>query len=251
MGAFHPAMTPVAAGGGGVDDPLDIYGTDLVLWLRADAATASQWTDASTHGNDVTQGTGANQPVVNSGGQNGRAYVTFDGSNDYYALATGFAGYPAGSGATVFIVARRGGTSDTLLNLENSSNANAIQVRVDSSGFHGFTVVVNNGGAAQSRGALGTVAPSTGSVVLFQGWITSSPVVRQNVSGSDETSSSAAASDDTHADVDGAIIGQNIALNQAFAGDMYEVIVAKVNDDTKRASVLTYVEDYYAIDVTP
>ena len=60
-----------------------------VLWLKADAlglangTAVSTWTDQTEYGFNLTQGTGANQPILYTGQINGYPAVRFDGSNDF------------------------------------------------------------------------------------------------------------------------------------------------------------------------
>lgn len=71
---------------------LDVAPTDLVCFYDArrlnlsDGDPVATWQDASGNGNDVTQGTGANQPTYRGPGSasaiNGVPTVEFDGSND-------------------------------------------------------------------------------------------------------------------------------------------------------------------------
>ena len=73
----------------GISAPDNIRG--LQLWLDAnDRSTitesgdkVSRWDDKSGNGNDVTQGTGANQPTTQSDAQNGKNVLVFDGTNHF------------------------------------------------------------------------------------------------------------------------------------------------------------------------
>ncbi len=78
-------------------------GDDLVLWLKGDAGTStttdggglSSWADLSTNGNDVSQGTGGNQPLFRNNTTNNINYnpvIDFDGTDDYMQDASGILG---------------------------------------------------------------------------------------------------------------------------------------------------------------
>jgi hypothetical protein len=81
-----------------------------VLWLRADlgvtlnAGNVSAWADQSGLGNDVTQATAADQPLLVASAQNGRPGVRFDGVDDSLdRAATNF----FGSGAYSMVTAQK------------------------------------------------------------------------------------------------------------------------------------------------
>jgi len=84
MSAFTKCFRPVSS------YPSDF--ADLAVWLRADSGVkfdiptkrVSTWSDSSGQGNNMTQSTAANQPLREGyGGQNDKAYFSFDGTTDY------------------------------------------------------------------------------------------------------------------------------------------------------------------------
>jgi hypothetical protein len=72
-------------------------GSALALWLDADAAstitlngsTVSQWNDKSGNNRHAVQAVAASQPAYTPAGLNGKAVLTFDGSNDLFELSSG------------------------------------------------------------------------------------------------------------------------------------------------------------------
>ena len=72
-------------------------GSALALWLDADDAvtitlndsTVSQWNDKSGNNRDAVQAVAASQPAYTPAGLNGKAVLTFDGSNDLFELSSG------------------------------------------------------------------------------------------------------------------------------------------------------------------
>lgn len=82
--------TVAGAGSPAPVTPVTIFGSQLQEWWRADlgitvATGVSSWL-GQVSGTDFAQGTGANQPAYDAtGGPNGTAKMTFDGSNDSLA----------------------------------------------------------------------------------------------------------------------------------------------------------------------
>ena len=83
MSAFTKCFRPVSS------YPSDF--ADLAVWLRADSGVTfdiptkrvSAWSDSSGTNNNMAQSTAANQPLREGyGGQNDKAYFSFDGTND-------------------------------------------------------------------------------------------------------------------------------------------------------------------------
>lgn len=72
-------------------------GSALALWLDADDAatitlngsTVSQWNDKSGNNRNAVQAAAAAQPAYTPAGLNGKAVLTFDGSNDLLELSSG------------------------------------------------------------------------------------------------------------------------------------------------------------------
>ena len=106
------AVAQTGPGGVGTNDGT----SNLELWLDAsdlslsDGDDVSSWTDVSGNGNDATAG---NAPTFVSGGNtsnlNGRAAVSFDGSDDYLSLSSNITSVDG----TYFIVTIKPGGEDT------------------------------------------------------------------------------------------------------------------------------------------
>ncbi len=85
------------------------------LWLDAnDSGTitigtgVSQWDDKSGNSRHVTQATGANQPAYNSVQLNGKAVLSFDGTDDCLRRTTGLSGLLQNIGAaSIYVVYRQ------------------------------------------------------------------------------------------------------------------------------------------------
>jgi prepilin-type N-terminal cleavage/methylation domain-containing protein len=97
------------------DYPLCV--SDLKLWLESDLGVelnggdVSTWADQSGLGNDATQTTPANQPLLVSGYQNGHAAVKFDGATTFMNGTT-ISGFSTSS-LSIFIVAAGENSANT------------------------------------------------------------------------------------------------------------------------------------------
>ena len=85
---------------------------NLEYWFKADSlalsdgAAVATWADSSGNTRDISQGTGANQPVYKTGILNGQPVVRFDGSNDTLARAPEAANKSAAFSMFVVVVPR-------------------------------------------------------------------------------------------------------------------------------------------------
>ena len=136
MSAFTKCFRPVSS------YPSDF--ADLVVWLRADSGVTfdiptkrvSAWADKSGNSNDVAQATVANQPLREGyGGQNDKAYFSFDGTND---LITSSNNSPIATNFTIFEVSKIDEVSNNVFGW-NSGDA-SISIGTDASGYMSTTV---------------------------------------------------------------------------------------------------------------
>ena len=113
---YAPGSAPAFDGGGFL--PSGVEG--LNLWLdAADSSTitesggaVSQVDDKSGKGNNVTQGTGANQPTTNATTINGKNVIDFD-ANDFLSVADNATlDFDSGTGFSIFLVVNATGYSD-------------------------------------------------------------------------------------------------------------------------------------------
>ena len=105
MSAFTKCFRPVSS------YPSDF--ADLAVWLRADSGVkfdiptkrVSTWSDSSGTNNNMAQSTAANQPLREGyGGQNDKAYFSFDGTSDYLSSDNNCP--LTGNDLTIFYVAK-------------------------------------------------------------------------------------------------------------------------------------------------
>lgn len=103
--------------------------TGLKLWLKAEdgvilnASNVSEWDDQGPLGNNVIQGTAANQPLYNSLSNliNYNPTVQFNGSNSYLIKAGGMLGTSAYTGATSFVVSQNSVIQNSAIFAENTT----------------------------------------------------------------------------------------------------------------------------------
>jgi hypothetical protein len=138
MGMSGRLLRPLATG----FTPRNISGL-AAWWDASDAASittvsgrVSQWNDKSGNGVHATQSTANNRPENTSATLNGRAVMTFDGSNDIMSF-TG----TARTDETQFVVVRNNMVASAVSNQQILGDA--------SSGF-GVTAVIKNDGSTNS-----------------------------------------------------------------------------------------------------
>lgn len=98
--------------------------------VTLNSTTVSQWDDQSGNGNNLTQGTAANQPTYNAtdANWNGLASISFDGSNDFlkaHSLAAMFQGTDTPYTIVTAVKRGAGGTFRFLLGSNESVSGNA------------------------------------------------------------------------------------------------------------------------------
>tara|TARA_R110001599_G_scaffold107121_1_gene269236 strand:- start:526 stop:1236 length:711 start_codon:yes stop_codon:yes gene_type:complete len=140
MSAFTKCFRPVS------NYPTDF--ADLAVWLRADSGVTfniptkrvSAWQDKSGNSNDVAQATVSKQPLREGyGGQNEKAYFSFDGENDGLISDSNS---PIGSDFTIFEVSKFDSVSGAVFNYSHLENK--ISIGIDSNGYF-FTRVDGDG----------------------------------------------------------------------------------------------------------
>jgi hypothetical protein len=136
--------------------PAGILG-NLQLWLKANdgtgqttqGAAVTTWTDASPSANN---GTGVNNPAFQATGTGVMNYnpsVSFNGTNQYFNLPSGFSDFTAG--ASSFVVRKRSGTNDTwgrFFHLSTGGNNNGFTFSRDNLTDNILVETVNAAGAS-------------------------------------------------------------------------------------------------------
>ena len=128
------------------------------LWLDASdtstivetSGSVSEWQDKSGNGNDLTQGTGANQPTTGTRTMNGLNVLDFDGTSDYLAQSSAFSA--SLSSWTVFAVMQADSTASIMYVVDGLSGGSRSAVGHGSSTqyrlYQGTTVL--QGGTADA-----------------------------------------------------------------------------------------------------
>jgi len=139
MSAFTKCFRPVS------NYPTDFSG--LAVWLRADSGVTfniptkrvSAWSDKSGNSNDVVQATVSNQPLREGyGGQNDKAYFSFDGATNYMVSTNNS---PIKGDFTIFEVSKINTVNSSVFGYSNSEES--IVIGTDDGGL--FNITVNNG----------------------------------------------------------------------------------------------------------
>ena len=125
-------ISRLLGGGSAGFSPTDISG--CVLHLDAsDSSTytistgVSEWRDQSDEGNDVTQGTGSQQPTISSAWQNGLDGIRWTAaSSQSLNLTSGFSGIASSDYAQLFVVGDMPAADQVMLSLENAGGVMAL-----------------------------------------------------------------------------------------------------------------------------
>jgi hypothetical protein len=240
----------------GVEIPLTIQG--LLLWLKADAGTfqdsakttgaasdgdvVGAWVDQSGSGNDATQATSDNKPLLKLNIANGRSVCRFDGSNDFLTSSLDLS-LSASDDLTIFAVVNPTATAalkDIVGNLNDSAPNQGLTVRHDIDEKLAFFTRVSAGNVttvtaavADTNFVLGVAKLDSGTQTLYKNGASEGSGAQRNMTGHDTT----------------LYIGKNRASGAGdYAGDMAEILIYNsALSDKNRASVEGYLNARYAI----
>jgi len=144
MSAFTKCFRPVSS------YPSDF--ADLKVWLRADSGVTfdiptkrvSAWSDSSGTNNNMAQSNAANQPLREGyGGQNDKAYFSFDGVNDNLISDSNS---PITTNFTIFEVSKMNEVTGNVFGWRNGISSIAIGINSDGS----FNTKVSDGNTTLS-----------------------------------------------------------------------------------------------------
>lgn len=208
--------------------PTQIAG--LKLWLKAstinltDGTAVSSWADSSGLGNNVSQATGAQQPIYKTGIVNGKPIVRFDGVNDLL------------SGSDL-------GLSQpfTVCCVVKASSGGIFQDIVDQ-GVPSATVHNSNNFAMYAGN---TVDGSTNIIGAFHTFIG----IYNGASSTGYTNGNSDISGDVGAfNTSGLTIGNNAGATSSFTGDIAEVLIYNsALSSTNRSNIQSYLKTTYGL----
>lgn len=234
----------------------------LVLRLRGDlgitpnGSNVAAWADQSGNGNNVAEATAGLQPAITASSINGRAAVTFAGTQGSSAKVL--------AGTTRIVPATHARTMYTVLKLNTNVATAYNQLMAWTTGLGGAynwlasggpaaDNVVNNDVSNNSRGYTTTFSPSIATPYLikhtFSGTIDVNTNMTFTVNNSPQTATSSAGLT-TEAGTDGFTIGglRSDGFQLSLNADICEMLVYDhVVTAPEDLNVRTYVESWYGI----
>lgn len=210
------------------------------LWLdSADSSTitessgsVSQQDDKSSNDNDVTQGTGAQQPTTNATTENGLNVIDYDGGDDLI-MPSALHAIPNGANTT-FCVAKRtseDASTDTIIGMATTTSNDWFVIYASTAGVISFKNRITAAGAVSSTGNTNT---DFNIITCRRSGTT------QGISVNGETEITNASGEDA-ASIDDAFIGMSGAETLHLDGNIAELIIF---DRSLSAAEITVVNQY-------
>jgi hypothetical protein len=140
----------------------------LTLWFRADTlpvmndgTAVATWPDMSGNGYDVTQATGANQPLYYNNIFNGKPALSFNGTSQYFQNSASNP-FTAGAARTIFVFAKCLADASSFICFRSTTPVWSYQMYCNYGSNDGlyFTDGANTSGNAYATGTLGAKADS-------------------------------------------------------------------------------------------
>lgn len=224
--------------------PPDIAGN--TLWLRADlgitlnGGVVETWSDQSGAGNHVTQGTAANRPAYSAaGGANGRAMLSFDGTNDALVKAS----FTAALHYTAFAVFRSTGGAFPQGAFNCDATPRVFQLRYGSAVL-AEAIAFDSGGSAFTDNQAATA--SDWNVVEMVRDATTVQVFVNGTSGGSTGTTGTPASGTPNL-----VVGAAAGLSDVLTGDLSECIYYNTAlSSSQRSQVRRYLGTRYGITVS-
>jgi hypothetical protein len=222
----------------------------LSAWWKADSIAQSDntavasWADSGSGGNTATQGTGANQPTLQTNEINGLPVVRFDGSTDFLNSAAS-----ASLTATTLFAVFKPSTVSGNASIRAAGNGSG------GSGSGGLQWRLASGVPQFVKQAVANVATASGAALSTTAFTIISASFANNSTYAFYRNGAADGSG-SHGQTLTAGTATNIGYNsdgggERLAGDLAELIVySSVLSTGDRASVHSYLQDKYGITVS-
>jgi hypothetical protein len=211
---------------------------DVILTALNHDATVVTWYDQSGNGNDATQPTTGNQPLIAGNGALLTDGIDFDGTNDFLETSSA---YPTGTNLSAFIVANSTGTNQRVLDTRGTGASGAIagwQIKFSNSGdvalLDDGTDFIESFDITRSGENLITVIASLTSLSDFT-----------NGSLSDSNTGSITTFDSGNSLYLGA--NANGQSTQLFDGGISEIIIFNSDQSDNRFKIESNINNYYGI----
>jgi hypothetical protein len=226
----------------------------IAHWDASDASTitqsggsVSQWDDKSGSGYHLTQGTGTQQPRIDTHTQNGLAVMAFDGTNDFLGRDTATVLGKNVSGVTVYLVVDNADTLGNVLVFAHGTSSTTSRM--------GFAAVSSKFQPSWRRldgasaGALNSVADfSTSKLWTAVRNFSAGTTHIYSGTSSDTSSSPADAGTTSNTDSQRVRVGVGVDGNNYFVGRVAEIIVFNAaHTADERAIVWAYLQRKWAV----
>jgi hypothetical protein len=227
-------------------------GPNNKLWLSAnsgtssttDGANISNWNDRSGNGNNATQSTIANQPILKNNIQNGQPVIRFDGANDFLNNTT--ANISSSQRSLIFVAKANTTQAKTIFNFKRTTPVRSFGVGQSGGIYYISSDGVNNA-SNYTTGNTDNITQSPFLGIFLQNGIGLGSLSyylnsnQQSLNGSQLTNDSGAS-------------GFTVAYREDypaggyFSGDMSEIIVTdKVLTNDERQALETYLNTKYKL----
>lgn len=206
----------------------------LTTWVGAgNDGFVTTWYDQSGNGNDATQATAANQPLIVSGGElvldNGLPAIDFDGSDDYLDIP-----------------------SNLII------NNHSIFATITQNNLAGAIIAVSNSGGYYLRytsndptSLIWYIPDTTNNVLAFSGVVSTQQLITAIKSSTDVYTYTDGSNENTRASI-GDLASYPTAIGR-YAGSFYygsymqEIILFDSDQSANRTAIETNINDYYSI----
>ena len=228
--------------------------SNLKVWLRSDVnvgtsgSSVSRWQDQSENGNDAVQAVSLAQPTLTGSAVNGLPGVTFDGTNSYLQLPSGFSDFT--QGMTVIAVAKPTSTANNARIIDFGTGSPQNNLILSRSGTTpNFKLEVFAGGTDSSVISTGTITNNQYQVfeAVHNGITTASLLTNGISAGSGNINSIPVVTRNND------YIGKSYSGSDGlFKGDIAELLIFnRALSSNERTDLESYIYQKYGIGTQP